>query len=75
MYLEGRMTWQGTRTLRHALQFGVVMLSWFTALSRVTDFKHHWSDVLAGYSLGVVFAVVMVSITYQYQFEIQVKIF
>ncbi|XP_035435831.1 putative phosphatidate phosphatase [Spodoptera frugiperda] len=59
MYLEGRMTWQGTRTLRHALQFGVVMLSWFTALSRVTDFKHHWSDVLAGYSLGVVFAVVM----------------
>ncbi|XP_047031080.1 putative phosphatidate phosphatase [Helicoverpa zea] len=59
LYLEGRMTWSGTRTLRHALQFGAFLLSWFTALSRVTDFKHHWSDVLAGYFLGTVFAVVM----------------
>ncbi|CAG5030048.1 unnamed protein product [Parnassius apollo] len=59
LYLEKRMVWRGTRVLRHSLQFGAVMLSWFTALSRVSDYKHHWSDVLAGYSLGVTFAVLV----------------
>ncbi|KAG6454858.1 hypothetical protein O3G_MSEX008877 [Manduca sexta] len=60
LYLERRMVWKGTRVLRHTLQFGAVMLSWFTALSRVSDYKHHWSDVLAGYSLGLAFAVLVV---------------
>ncbi|XP_045501908.1 putative phosphatidate phosphatase [Colias croceus] len=59
LYLEKRMVWRGTRVIRHVLQFSAVMLSWFTALSRVSDYKHHWSDVLAGYSLGLTFAVVV----------------
>lgn len=29
----------------------------FVAVSRVTDYKHHWEDVVAGSLLGVVFAV------------------
>lgn len=37
-------------------------MAWFTALSRVSNYKHHWSDVLAGATLGTVVAVVMVSI-------------
>nr|QDR50975.1 wunen3 [Heliconius melpomene] len=59
LYLEKRVTYQGTRVLRHSLQYAAVMLSWFTALSRVSDYKHHWSDVLVGYLLGLVFAVVV----------------
>ncbi|XP_075980913.1 putative phosphatidate phosphatase [Anticarsia gemmatalis] len=57
MYLESRMQWRGSRTLRHTLQFIAVMLSWYCALSRISDFKHHWSDVLAGYTLGLLFAI------------------
>ncbi|XP_072942695.1 putative phosphatidate phosphatase [Epargyreus clarus] len=59
LYLEKRVVWRGTRVLRHSLQFGAVMLSWFTALSRVSDYKHHWSDVLAGYFLGITLACIM----------------
>ncbi|KAL4703093.1 hypothetical protein ACJJTC_018130 [Scirpophaga incertulas] len=58
LYLQQRMSWSGTRVLRHVLQFGALMLSWFTALSRVSDYKHHWSDVLAGYALGASVAVI-----------------
>ncbi|XP_053614720.1 putative phosphatidate phosphatase [Plodia interpunctella] len=59
LYLENRMVWRGSRVLRHTLSFGAVMLSWFTALSRVSDYKHHWSDVLAGYGIGLAFAVLV----------------
>ncbi|KAM3956694.1 putative phosphatidate phosphatase [Aphomia sociella] len=59
LYLEKRMVWRGTRVLRHTLQFSAIMLSWFTALSRVSDYKHHWSDVLAGYFMGLAGAIIM----------------
>ncbi|KAI5642961.1 PAP2 superfamily domain-containing protein [Phthorimaea operculella] len=59
LYLEKRMIWRGTRALRHTLQFSAIMLSWYTALSRVSDYKHHWSDVLAGYYMGITVAILV----------------
>lgn len=56
MYLQARMTWRGSYLLRHLIQFICLAMAWFTALSRISDYKHHWSDVLAGSILGAVIA-------------------
>lgn len=42
-------------------QFLVISMAVFCALSRVSDYKHHWSDVLAGTILGVTIATITVS--------------
>ena len=55
------MTWRGSKLLRPFLQFLFIMIAWYTALSRVSDYKHHWSDVLAGTVIGSLTAVVVVS--------------
>ncbi|XP_030381933.1 putative phosphatidate phosphatase isoform X2 [Scaptodrosophila lebanonensis] len=59
LYLQARMTWRGSRLLRHFLQFVFIMIAWYTALSRVSDYKHHWSDVLAGSTIGALCAIVV----------------
>lgn len=43
------------------LQFLVISMAVFCALSRVSDYKHHWSDVLAGSFLGITVATITVS--------------
>ncbi|XP_039487622.1 putative phosphatidate phosphatase isoform X2 [Drosophila santomea] len=59
LYLQARMTWRGSKLLRHLLQFLFIMVAWYTALSRVSDYKHHWSDVLAGSLIGSICALVV----------------
>ncbi|CAL8370237.1 unnamed protein product [Boreogadus saida] len=55
-YLQARFTWHGARTLRPLTQFTLVMLSFYTGLSRVSDHKHHPGDVLAGFVQGALVA-------------------
>lgn len=57
------MTWDGSKLLRHTMQFLAVLSSLFTAMTRVSDYKHHWSDVLCGLLLGTSVAWIVVSIT------------
>lgn len=47
--------------LRHLLQFLLLMFAWYTALTRISDYKHHWSDVMAGAAIGLSYALVVVS--------------
>lgn len=40
-----------------------IFLAWgiFCSISRATDYRHHWWDVLFGAVLGIVFAILTVS--------------
>ncbi|XP_033160645.1 putative phosphatidate phosphatase [Drosophila mauritiana] len=58
LYLQRKITWRGSKLSRHFVQFIVVMVAWYTALSRVMDHWHHWSDVLSGSLLGVAGALI-----------------
>ncbi|XP_070562599.1 phospholipid phosphatase 1-like [Ptychodera flava] len=62
LYLEVRFTWKISRLVKPVLQIAVLMLALMCSLSRISDYKHHWSDVLGGGLLGVIVAI----LTYYY---------
>ncbi|XP_023275885.1 phospholipid phosphatase 3-like isoform X2 [Seriola lalandi dorsalis] len=59
-YLQSRFTWHGARLLRPLLQFTLLMMAFYTGLSRVSDHKHHPTDVLAGFVQGALVAYCIV---------------
>ncbi|RZC38678.1 PAP2 domain containing protein [Asbolus verrucosus] len=61
IYLQRRMDWDGSKLLKHTLQFLAVLAAVFVAMTRISDYKHHWSDVLSGLAIGTITACVTVS--------------
>ncbi|XP_069681611.1 putative phosphatidate phosphatase [Periplaneta americana] len=59
IYLQARFTWQGSKLLRHFIQYLCFMMAVGTGLSRISDYKHHWSDVLIGSLQGALVAVLV----------------
>lgn len=59
-YLQSRFSWRGARLLRPLLQFTLLMMAFYTGLSRVSDHKHHPTDVLAGFAQGALVAYCIV---------------
>ncbi|XP_017556025.1 phosphatidic acid phosphatase type 2D [Pygocentrus nattereri] len=55
-YLQARLSWRGARLLRPLLQFLLVMLAMYTGLSRISDYRHHPTDVLTGFLQGALTA-------------------
>ncbi|MEQ2168404.1 hypothetical protein GOODEAATRI_013973, partial [Goodea atripinnis] len=62
LYLAARLTWRGARLLRPLLQSFLVLLAFYTGLTRISDYRHHPSDVLTGYTQGALTAYWVVSI-------------
>ncbi|KAK0170191.1 hypothetical protein PV328_010781 [Microctonus aethiopoides] len=58
LYIQMRMAWRSSKLLKHFLQFICLMLAWFTAMSRISNYKHHWSDVLCGILIGIIVSLI-----------------
>ncbi|KAJ8042872.1 Phospholipid phosphatase 1 [Holothuria leucospilota] len=59
IYLQSRWQSRSLMYIRPMTQLIALMLATYTCLSRVSDYKHHWSDVLGGAILGTFIAVCM----------------
>jgi uncharacterized membrane protein (Fun14 family) len=57
VYFEARIICPSLQFLKAFLQCVCVAVAFFTCLSRVTDFKHHASDVIGGAIIGFCIAV------------------
>uniref|UniRef100_A0A3B3HAF8 Phosphatidic acid phosphatase type 2D n=1 Tax=Oryzias latipes TaxID=8090 RepID=A0A3B3HAF8_ORYLA len=55
-YLQARLLWRGARLLRPLVQFLLVMIAIYTGLSRISDYRHHPTDVLTGFIQGALTA-------------------
>nr|XP_060619639.1 phospholipid phosphatase 3-like [Anolis sagrei ordinatus]XP_060619640.1 phospholipid phosphatase 3-like [Anolis sagrei ordinatus] len=55
-YLQARFTWQGARVLRPLVQFVLIMIAVYTGLTRISDYRHHPSDVVVGLLQGALVA-------------------
>uniref|UniRef100_A0A3Q2YGG7 Phosphatidic acid phosphatase type 2D n=1 Tax=Hippocampus comes TaxID=109280 RepID=A0A3Q2YGG7_HIPCM len=62
-HADSRLTCREARLVRPVLQFFLFLLAIYTGLTRITDNRHHPSDVLVGYILGALTAywVVMIN--------------
>jgi len=59
LYLQSRLTWKGSKLLKHLFQAAAIYAALYVSLSRISDYKHHWSDVLGGFFIGVTVAISM----------------
>ena len=61
LYIEAKLHLpKESKFLKIMIQTVFIMLAFYTGLSRVSDYKHHWSDVLAGFFLGTVIAFITI---------------
>jgi len=56
LYIQFRFRWRGSPLLRPFLQLLAIILAYYTGLSRISDHKHHYSDVIGGALLGTIVA-------------------
>lgn len=60
LYVQARLRAKWARLLRPTIQFFLVAFAVYVGYTRVSDYKHHWSDVLVGLLQGALIAVLTV---------------
>lgn len=60
MYITSTVKAKGTRLAKPVLCLGLMCLAFLTGLNRVAEHRNHWSDVIAGFLVGVSIAVFLV---------------
>ncbi|XP_051550220.1 phospholipid phosphatase 2-like [Myxocyprinus asiaticus] len=59
-YVQARLNEKWARLLRPTIQFFLVAFAVYVGYTRVSDYKHHWSDVLVGLLQGALIAILTV---------------
>jgi len=57
IYLQVRLKWSSIGFVRPLYQALLIYLVVYTGFSRISDYKHHWSDVLTGLIQGTIVAI------------------
>ncbi|XP_064493339.1 phospholipid phosphatase 2 isoform X1 [Pseudopipra pipra] len=60
LYVQARLVGKWARLLRPTIQFFLITFAIYVGYTRVSDYKHHWSDVLVGLLQGALIAVLIV---------------
>ncbi|XP_015231722.1 PREDICTED: lipid phosphate phosphohydrolase 2-like [Cyprinodon variegatus] len=60
LYVQARLVAKWARLLRPTIQFFLVAFAVYVGYTRVSDYKHHWSDVLVGLLQGALVAILNV---------------
>jgi len=61
LYIEAKLILpRRSKFLKPFIQCVLILMALYTGFSRVSDYKHHWSDVLAGFFLGTSVAFVTI---------------
>lgn len=59
LYVQCRFNWIALGMVKPLYQAGLVFLVFYTGMSRISDYKHHWSDVMTGLFQGSLVAIIM----------------
>ncbi|MGH0160063.1 UNVERIFIED_CONTAM: hypothetical protein FKN15_000841 [Acipenser sinensis] len=60
LYVHARLVAKWARLLRPTIQFFLISFALYVAYTRVSDYMHHWSDVLVGLLQGALIATLNV---------------